>query len=603
MKRSDRRVVVMDTEFTPRIDGQDVICVCFVELNAKGKPNKKHSWKVGEPVDKLREALGEDATIVAYNVQAEATSLIELGIDPTQFDWIDLMIQFFQLKEDGQLHAKGARTMQAALKHYKLYEFVDAEKSEWQDLAIEGGPFSEEELAGLVKYCFGDVRATVALYNSMKPKSVNILQGNFMAAQSLLESRGIPFDSKGYELYRNDLPNWYMRRVERVDPDYQIWTLKTDKKTGVTKPSLTDKKFEAWVKSLGREIYDRWPRTSRSHKLSKSVKDLREIGKIYPSAQPVIRTLDSLGRLRALDLPYVSDKHYPRLSKYGTKTGRIKNSSTGYILALAKYLRAFIRCPEDKGIAYVDYHSQEIAVQATLSCDANMLRAYESDDIYLDIGKQLGLITDPNPTKETHGEERKLAKALTLGLSYGKGANALADDLRCDTTKAAYLMKKHEESFSTYYIWREREVETGYTNARMTIDRRLPNKVIRGDWSMDIPSGYNDIRKNTLRNWPIQSTAGMILRVATILAAERGIEVCASYHDSFMLCCDLDDFERQRSELVKTMEDAAELVIGYRIPAEVEKSLKPGERFVKRGEGDSKDENETIDLLLDLIGD
>ena len=51
---------------------------------------------------------------------------------------------------------------------------------------------------------------------------------------------------------------------------------------------------------------------------------------------------------------------------------------------------------------------------AYLSGDQNMLEAYNSHDIYITTAQKLGIINDPNATKETHQTQREVVKELFL---------------------------------------------------------------------------------------------------------------------------------------------------------------------------------------------
>ena len=64
-------------------------------------------------------------------------------------------------------------------------------------------------------------------------------------------------------------------------------------------------------------------------------------------------------------------------------------------------------------IVYLDYKSEEPFIQAHLSGDKNLLKAYHSGDIYMHTAK-LAKVCPEDATKETHSEIRKIFKIIVL---------------------------------------------------------------------------------------------------------------------------------------------------------------------------------------------
>ena len=70
--------------------------------------------------------------------------------------------------------------------------------------------------------------------------------------------------------------------------------------------------------------------------------------------------------------------------------------------------------------------------------------------------------------------------------------------------------------------------------------------------------------KNTLQNWPIQSTGSDVLRMAMLDVQEQGFKVCALVHDAILVELPLGD-ERNIKQVQRTMELAAQKIIGIPI--------------------------------------
>jgi len=71
-------------------------------------------------------------------------------------------------------------------------------------------------------------------------------------------------------------------------------------------------------------------------------------------------------------------------------------------------------------------------------------------------------------------------------------------------------------------------------------------------WPIHVGEGFNP---RSLRNFPMQSDAAELLRLATCFAVEQDIEVCALIHDAVLICAPLDrldeDIERMRACMAK----------------------------------------------------
>jgi hypothetical protein len=65
----------------------------------------------------------------------------------------------------------------------------------------------------------------------------------------------------------------------------------------------------------------------------------------------------------------------------------------------------------------------------------------------------------------------------------------------------------------------------------------------------------------TLRNFPFQGNGSEMLRLAIILAVERGVKVCAPVHDALLIEAPVDRIEEAVSLCERAMEEASECVL------------------------------------------
>jgi hypothetical protein len=84
----------------------------------------------------------------------------------------------------------------------------------------------------------------------------------------------------------------------------------------------------------------------------------------------------------------------------------------------------------------------------------------------------------------------------------------------------------------------------------------------------------------SVRNWPLQSAGGDILRVACVMARRAGIEVVATAHDSVFFETDEREILDVSREMVRIMTVAGEQVAGLKLRVDP-KILGPNERYFK----------------------
>ena len=85
--------------------------------------------------------------------------------------------------------------------------------------------------------------------------------------------------------------------------------------------------------------------------------------------------------------------------------------------------------------------------------------AYRSGDPYLAFAKQCGAVP-PEATKHTHKSARDVFKAVVLGVSYGMQGDALAPRLNLLPLEARELLRKHRETYPSYWKWAQNVVDS-----------------------------------------------------------------------------------------------------------------------------------------------
>ena len=201
-------------------------------------------------------------------------------------------------------------------------------------------------------------------------------------------------------------------------------------------------------------------------------------------------------------------------------------------------------------LAYCDWSSQEIAIAAALSGDELLWNAYESGDPYIAFAIQASL-APPGATKKTHKDIRNRCKSVVLGTNYGMSAYGVAQAAKIHELEAKALLQKHRETYRTFWAWAESNKDRGLLGLKLETCFGWPIQVTAGD-----------VKANTFLNWPMQAHGAEMMRIACILAVERGIQLCAPIHDALLIEAPTAEINEGVSRLTECMREASEAVLG-----------------------------------------
>ncbi len=135
-----------------------------------------------------------------------------------------------------------------------------------------------------------------------------------------------------------------------------------------------------------------------------------------------------------------------------------------------------------------DFSAQEVRLCAHLSNDERMIEAYQQGkDLYcviasiaFDVSYEECLEHNTDGTTNEEGKKRRsTAKAITLGVLYGKGIAAIAEDLHTSKQKASKIYNTIMQEFPGLAGFVEESrtsaIENGYVETIWGRKRRLPN--------------------------------------------------------------------------------------------------------------------------------
>lgn len=533
----------------------------------------------------------KDKTFVAYAAEAEARSLLALGLDPVEFEWIDLFYEYRMLQNhnhdllhgnqliDGKVKRtypygeKGKQSL-AAAKYKLLGKITDTEhKTKMRDLIISAPKeFSDEERQAILAYCTSDVvdlpdllTAFSRYYPKIIPKkerskvaSEARLRGNYAARTAKMLRLGYPVNLEWLKNFSGNVTevlNECRRDINRQFPENPPF--KYVKRTNAF--SMTEKVPKDWIlKTHGADGWKKtdsggvslaldaftdkyhyghdYPEGNLPAQMIRYLKLKQSMNGFNPNADKTIfDSLGSDGRIRA------------HLNPYGAQSSRTQSKATSFIFLKPAWQRAMVQPNRGRAIASIDWSSVEFLLSGLLSKDKAMLDAYRSGDVYLAFGKAIGWIPQTG-TKKTHKFERDVCKSLVLGLSYMMSKYGLARKLTDDTGKvfteddAQALVEQFEATYQDFSDWRKNYISD------YSIDGYL--KLPCG-WSM----GPDNDNFRSVGNVGVQGISASILRKAVGLAQDKGLDIIFTLHDAIYI--EYDSFDFEKIQILKDCMDEA----------------------------------------------
>ena len=548
-----QNIYAIDFEFYGN-DGDIPKIVCMVSQNIKTmKINRV--WR-----DQLLEMktppfnMGENTLLITYFAPAELQSMLALNWS-TEVSVIDLFAEFrCETNGNPDISRKG---LVNALGYYELNHLIPEEKEEMRSLILSGGPWTKGQRQDILQYCEQDVVALSPLFNTILKQNpwsdlrLNqaLLRGRYMKAVGSMQHRGVPIDLDILQYLDFHWEQIKIDLIETVNKDFGVYS------DGVFKEVL----FEAYLAQQNIA----WPRLD-SGRLMLDKDTFSSMSKRYQQVQPLHELRKTLSEFKLNKLAVGQDgRNRTLLSPFAAKTGRNQPSTAKFIFGPAKWVRGLIKPEMGMSLAYCDWSSQEIAIAAALSGDELLWKAYESGDPYIAFAIQARL-APPDATKESHKDIRNRCKSVVLGTNYGMSAYGVAQAAKIHVLEAKSLLQKHRETYKKFWSWADNNKETGLLGLKLQTDF---------GWSIKVEGGI--VKANTFLNWPMQANGAEMMRIACVLAVERGLKLCAPIHDALLIESSNDQIDADVTKLKECMSEASEGVLGTgkicRVDAEIVK--------------------------------
>jgi DNA polymerase I len=519
-----------DNEAAPRYE---VHCVVFKNLRTK---EVIRFWKPGRscPIK-----FGQDSLMVAYFATAELKSFLSLGwLMPLHV--LDLFAEF-RVLTNGTALPEGNGLL-GAMHYFGLAGGDKLEKEEMRAIAIRGWPFTEQEQVDLLDYCQSDVEALHRLLLRMNDKldlGRALIRGRYMRALSRVELTGVPIDADALTYLRENWEPVKQKLIQSIDANFGVYDEEGKWRTSA---------FLDYITRHGIP----WPLTETGN-LKLDDDTFKSMSVIYPQLQPLRELRSSLSKFRLADLPVGADGwNRCLLSPFRSITGRNQPSTSKFIFGPDTWVRNLIRPKPGRALAYADWSQQEFGIPAALSHDKNMMGAYSSGDPYLQFAIQAGA-APPNATKKTHAEIRDQFKVAALAVQFGMSAVTLGSRLGKSSAHGRELLNLHKRIYAGYW----RYVDCVANKIRFGFHHTLAM-----GWQVHNLPGLSAIQKpGTLTNFPIQGNGAEMMRLAVILATDRGVRICCPVHDALLIEDSIENIEHAVAVCQAAMEDASAVIL------------------------------------------
>jgi DNA polymerase-1 len=270
-------------------------------------------------------------------------------------------------------------------------------------------------------------------------------------------------------------------------------------------------------------------------------------------------------------LPRLVNRQTGRLhtsyNQTGTVTGRISSSDPNLQnipirTELGRHVRRAFVAQSGWTLVAADYSQVELRVMAHISGDEGLLGAFERGE---DIHSRTAAAMLDVPLEDVTPNQRRLAKTVNFGLSYGQTAYGLAQATGLTQAEAEDFIETYFERFPQVRQYIERTkvlaARQGYVETLLGRRRYFPELQTGSKASHYVRQAAERMAINA----PIQGTAADIIKIAMIRLhrALRGQGLCSrmilQVHDELIVEAPADEVTMVAALMREVMEGAFEL--------------------------------------------
>jgi DNA polymerase-1 len=253
---------------------------------------------------------------------------------------------------------------------------------------------------------------------------------------------------------------------------------------------------------------------------------------------------------------------HPTFHQTGTSTGRLSCSNPNLQnipirTEVGRQIRKAFVAPEGHVLLSADYSQIELRVLAHITGDEALIGDFRKGE---DIHSRTAERIFGKPRPEITVEDRRTAKTVNFGITYGISAHGLSEALKIPREEAAVIIGEYDRSYPRVREWQERVIEEavsrGYVTTLMGRRRYLYESEARSR------RGFNE---RMFINAPIQGTAADLIKKAMI-DIHRDLEgsgacLLLQIHDELLLEVPESEIEAVRERVKSRMEGALELSV------------------------------------------
>jgi DNA polymerase I-like protein with 3'-5' exonuclease and polymerase domains len=541
---------VFDFEFK-QTPGNNPLPVCVTLKNIFTGKTTQH-WLLDNKISNPFPYDIKNSLFICHFSVAEVSCMIALGLEKPKLIWDT----FVQEKKLANGLVDGFSLLNCCSR-YGISTMSEIKKKSWRDTIINNYPnYTDAEKSGILDYNKQDVIVNEKLFLAQLEKfekinkdyyglfSQAVFHGRSMGLCAQVEANGIPVNYKLYKDLENNYEAVKNLEIQELNKHCDLYI----------NGKFSHQKFEELLIREG--LHNGWPRT----KTGELRTDDRTLYRYQTVNEKIARYRNSKFIINARSLKGFQlgqDKRSRASMKmFGQISGRTNLSTATNPFGAPRRMRNIIGT-DDGVLVYLDWKSQEAAIQAFLSSDKKMIEAVKSGDPYMHTAKLVKAVPD-SATKKTYPKEREIYKTSFLAIAYDQTPFGLKEKLNKTISQATYIHGLIKKIYITYFIWnnklKARAMARGYYETKY-------------GWKYHItPLKITNPRR--LTNWPIQSCGSEILRHAHIALDEAGFEVSMLVHDAVLLKMDKKGCAEKIKQAKKIMGHASYKVIGYHIPVD-----------------------------------
>ena len=293
------------------------------------------------------------------------------------------------------------------------------------------------------------------------------------------------------------------------------------------------------------------------HKIIELIFEHRELAKLKSTY------LDALPKL----VSKIDSRVHTSFNQTITATGRLSSSNPNLQnipirTELGREIRKAFIAEKGNKLISADYSQIELRILAHISDDKNMIKAFQKgEDIHTATAAKINNI----PLDKVSYEQRRAAKEINFGISYGMGPVSLAQRTGMSRVEAKEFINRY---FSFYpnvkkYIdnMKRSVARQGYVQTLFGRKRYLP----------DIHSGLPQLRAAAERmaiNMPVQGTSADIIKIAMIeiqrelSKVSKNAKTLLQVHDELVF----EVPDKEIKKVVKFIKEKMEKVFKLKVP-------------------------------------